>query len=490
MGFLRFGALLSVFSLLLNTATAQTVPPVAITNVNVIDVLRGQVIPAQTVVVADGRVSAVGPAASTAVPGSARRIAGDGRYLIPGLWDMHVHLRSDQAKPDIRIPDENAATLDLFLPNGIVGIREMGGDLAPQVFQWRDEIRAGKRPGPRILTAGRKLDSDPPTWAGSIGVKTEADAREAVRQMKHDGADFIKVYFGRIPVGILRAAVDEAHKNGLKVTGHKPTNLSIQEFLETGIDGMEHSQYLVATDRTEYDKLNAEAARRLGKDWNMDPAERSARMLAMQDDKEGAVVWKSMADKPFWVTPTVFVSSQVVQEGTRDYESDGRKRYMPPSIWASWDSKGFRKPVQGRNLTIRTAELRRWAETTLAAFQAGVPMLVGTDCGSNNNYTMPGWSLTEEMQALVRVGLTPAEVLRAATVNAAKWRGESDREGTVEAGKTADLVLLRANPLENIQRAKEIDAVFQSGRYYGRADLDAMLQRAEENVARFRKKAN
>ncbi len=476
----------SLFILTARFGSAQGPAPLAFVNVNVVDVVQGVVVPGQTVLVADGHVSAIGPAASTPIPAAAKRIPGDGRYLIPGLWDMHVHLRSDQARPNVRIPEENAATLDLFLPNGIVGIREMGGDLADEVFQWRDEIRAGKRPGPRILTAGRKLDNDPPAWAGSIGVKTPNDAREGVRQMKQAGADFIKIYFRRMSAEVVKAVVDEAHKNGMKVTGHKPSNLSIQEFLETGIDGMEHGQYLVGTDRVEYDRFDAEVERRRGKDWAMDAAEQSARLIAMQDDKEGAKVWKAMAEKQFWVTPTVFVSSQVAQDASKNYDLDDRKRYIPPSIWTSWDPKGFRRPIEGRALTLRNASQKRWADVTLAANKAGVPMIVGTDSGTNNNFTMPGWSMVEEMQALVRIGLAPAEVLRMATINAAKWRGEADREGSVEKGKVADLVLLRSNPLEAIAHTREIEAVMQGGRVHGRRELDAMLARAEEKAKKGR----
>jgi len=164
------------------------------------------------------------------------------------LWDMHVHLRSDRKTPSIRLVEENAALLDLFLPNGIVGIREMGGDLADEVVQWREEIRSGKRTGPRILTAGRKIDQEPPMWSGSLGVNTPAEAREAVRQVKQSGADFVKTYFGKVSPEVLGAVIDEAHKVNLKLTGHKPVNMSIQQFVESGIDGMELATEVAKTD--------------------------------------------------------------------------------------------------------------------------------------------------------------------------------------------------------------------------------------------------
>ena len=461
----------------------------AITNVNVVDVVRGDVRAGQTVLVSNGKIEAIGAAASVAIPSGAKRIAGDGRFLIPGLWDMHVHLRSDQARPNIRMPEDNAPMLDLFLPNGIVGIREMGGDLSDEVLSWREEIRKGILTGPKILTAGRKLDNEPPAWAGSLGVKNAQEAREGVRQMKQVGADFIKVYFRRTPPEVLRAVVDEAHKNNLKVTGHKPSNMSIQEFFETGIDGMEHSQYLATTDRDEYDKMTREAAKREGTAWAMDGTESAARLLAMQDDAEGAKVWKLMADRKFWVTPTLAVAANVMQTSGKDFDQDERKRYFTPGMWATWDSKSsFRRPIQGRALTLREVSNKRWDALMVAAYKMGVPLILGTDCGANNNYTMPGFSIHEEMQAIVKAGLTPADALRMATINPAKWRGDAETTGTIEKGKVADLVLLRSNPLENIRHTQEIDAVLQNGKVYARQDLDNMLKRAEESSARHRAK--
>lgn len=472
-GLARAAALLLLASL---SAAAQT-PPTAIVNVNIIDVVRGQVIPSQTVLLENGRIAALGP--NLAIPASARRIPGDGRYLIPGLWDMHVHLRSDQAKPQARLVEANAGLLDLFLPNGVTGIREMGGDLSDEVLQWRDQIRAGERPGPRILTAGRKIDNDPPAWAGSLGVKTPAEAREAVRQMKQAGADFIKVYFRRTTSEILRAVVDEAHANKLKVTGHQPLNMSIQEFVDSGIDGIEHSQYLAATLREDYDRLSRESARREGKPWSMDGAEMAARLLALEDAAETQKVHARMAQKGFWVTPTLTVYDHTLENGAVDYSNDARRIYFPAVLWATWDPKtSFRRPFPPRTLAIREASVKRWDELALAAHKAGVPMLLGTDCGANNDFTMPGFSIHDELAALVRSGFTPAEALRMGTIDAARWRGEAATEGSIEKDKVADLVLLRSNPLETIRHTQEIDVVCQRGRCFTRSELDAMLVRA------------
>jgi imidazolonepropionase-like amidohydrolase len=450
--------------------------------VNIVDVVAGEIRSDQTVLISNGRITVIGAAGSVALPTDARIIGEQGKYLLPGLWDMHVHLRSDQNKPGIPLVAENESMLDLFLPNGVVGIREMGGDLADQVIQWRNEIRAGKREGPRIITAGRKIDNNPPAWAGSIGVSSPDEARQAVRLIKDSGADFVKVYYRNISPETFRATVEEAHRQHLKVAGHKPTNMSIQELIETGMDEIQHAQYLPAAPRDQFDALRREQSSRAGKPWAMDGNEAAARLLALQDEKESAQVYRLMAERQFWVTPTAAIEMHVLEHGVRDYESDYRKRYFFPAIWDTWDpKKSLRRPLETRALELRQAATKSWDQAALAAFKAGVPMVLGTDCGANNDHVMPGWAVHEEMEALVRIGLKPADVLQMATVNAAKWRGDAD-EGTVEPGKVADLVVIRSNPLTDIRHTQEIESVFQHGRYYSRSALDGMLKAAEERV--------
>jgi imidazolonepropionase-like amidohydrolase len=449
-------------------------------DVNVVDVVKGEVHGHQTVLIAKGRIAAVGSLDTVSIPAQATRIAGDGRYLIPGLWDMHIHLRSNQVKPDVALVEENAALLDLFLPNGVVGVREMGGDLADFVMRWRDEIRSGKRVGPRILTAGRKIDEEPPAWSGSLGVKTPEAAREAVRQLKQSGADFVKVYFSDIPPEVLRAVVEEAHKNGLKVAGHLAGNIPLQTAIEVGQDGIEHAQYLIAAKREDSEQLSREIAARKGTPLAMGSAESMGRRFYLEDAQEEERVYESMAQKQVWVTPTRTVMIRVRQElGVRDFESDDRKRFLFPAIWDSWDAKlGRRKAPDGSLRESLVESAKRMDKAMVAAHKAGVPMLAGTDCGVNNNYVIPGWSLHEELENLVKAGLTPVDALRMATINAARWRGADAAEGTVETGKVADLVMLRSNPLEAIRHTREIEAVFAGGTYYSRSDLDGMLSQA------------
>jgi hypothetical protein len=216
-----------------------------------------------------------------------------------------------------------------------------------------------------------------------------------------------------------------------------------------------------------------------------------ARLLYLEDAKEEEQVYKSMAQKQVWMTPTLTVFIRLWQElGERDFESDARKRFLFPAIWDSWDPKlGRRQAPNNDNRKMLAEANKRDQQVVLAAHKAGVPMLAGTDCGVNNNYVIPGWSIHEELENLVKAGLTPVESLQMATINAARWRGVEATEGTVENGKMADLVLLRSNPLEVIRHTREIESVFAAGKYYSRSDLDAMLHQAEEHASAARRQS-
>ena len=474
-------ALLSIFSLAVMKGQEAVT---ALAGVNVVDVVSGKIAAGQTVLVNGGRIAAIGPAESVTIPPEARTVDGKGYYLIPGLWDMHVHFRGnpvDRYKP---LAEENAALLELFVLNGVVGVREMGGDLSDHVLRWREEIRAGKRIGPRILTAGRKLDVETPAWPGSIAVTSGDEARQAVQQMKQAGVDFIKVYFNDVEPAVFKAVIDEAHRVGLKVTGHLPPNLSLQTAFELGLDGMEHSS-LQAPLQAAHDQFAAETKARVKMDLRMDAAEIVRRRMFLHDAKEAARLYPLLAARSFWVTPTLHVQARVRYEiAERDFDGDPRKRYYFPAIWASWDTKtGTRRPPPPANIDLLKRAVKQYGELVLAAHQAGVPMLAGTDCGVSNNYVLPGWSIHDELEALVRAGLTPAEALRTATVNPARWRGEAATEGTIEKGKRADLVLLRSNPLNHIGSTREVEAVFLGGEYYARGKLDALLRIAADRAA-------
>ncbi len=398
---------------------------------------------------------------------------------------MHVHFRNDPVKPDVSLANENAALLDLYLVHGVVGVRDMGGDLAESVLQWREEIEAGKREGPRILTASRKIDQEPPAWAGSIAVTTPEEGRQAVRQLKQMGVDFVKVYFSEVDPVVLKAVVEEAHKQKLLVTGHAPGNIPTDELVQIGMDGLEHCYGLLTPKRPEFDAFAKESSERKKTPLRMNFGEAFSRLIWMHDETAASAVYTSMANKGVWLTPTLTVGRREYDEfGEKDFESDPRRQFLFPAIWASWDPKsGRRHPLPLAAKPVGREMVNKFDTMLRAAHKAGVPMLAGTDSGVANNYMIPGWSLHEELENLVKAGFTPLEALQTATLNSAKYRNRLNSEGTIEKGKVAYLVLLRSNPLQSIGHTREIDAVIIRGRYYSAADLDHVLQGVEKRAA-------
>jgi imidazolonepropionase-like amidohydrolase len=309
-------------------------------------------------------------------------------------------------------------------------------------------------------------------------------------QVKRLGADFVKVYFRTVDPAVLRAIVEEAHRLQMKVTGHAPGNIPPDELVNIGVDGLEHVPFLsglgpfVMANGMQLDALFKEEEARQKTPLPMSRVERNSRLMWMNDEAAATELYKTMARKDVFLTPTLTVGTRHLEVTEKDFSSDPRKRFLFPAIWISWDLKaGLRHPLPADFLPIYKEQLKRGGDNLRAAHKAGVPMLAGTDSGAANSYVLPGWSLHEELENFVKDGFTPLEALQTATVNSARWRGRLESEGAIEKNKVADLVMLRANPLQSIGRTREIEAVIVRGRYYSRADLDHLLAGVEEECA-------
>jgi imidazolonepropionase-like amidohydrolase len=432
-------------------------PPLAIIGVTVIPMTgTGVVLKDQTVIVRDGRIAAIGPRARTKAPAGTRRIDGIGKFLIPGLTDVHVHLPvADVVRPGatpeaLRIDD----ALFLFLANGVTRVQVMAG--TADALKLRDEIRSGARLGPRMGVNTPMLDGPTPIWPAPMGTSvTAANAGERVRGLKAQGYDRIKVY-SLLQSDAFDAVTAAARANGMPVDGHIPRAVGAERFLASGASNVAHAEEFIP-------------------DLN-------------RSGKPAAYFAELTKNSGVWVTPTLTTYHQILLQAqdlpavlARDVNA-----YAHPGVLANWSPQAnryrtFSQPAQLKRITEGWDSVQ---QMTRALHVAGVPLLTGTDV--LNPPILPGFYLHDELRELVEVGLTPYEALEASTRNSARFFGEEQAAGTVEIGKRADLLLLTADPLRNIGASRSIDGVIIGGHWIGRQEIAARLAAIREFYARNR----
>ena len=430
------GALLYVLSV--RSAPAQDVATV-FRNVTVIDGRSPTPRENRTVVVRGTRIVAEGPSASVSVPSGARVIEGRGKFLIPGMWDMHVHTVMPGGKQ----------VLPLYIANGVTGVRDMAGDWAT-IKAWRGEIASGSLIGPRIVASGPYLEGGPQPIP-HILVKSPADAALAVDSLVRLGVDFIKVH-GQLSAESYFAIARAARAKKIAFAGHVSRTVGAAAASDSGQASIEH---ILAIPNPCTIAEVTELAPRF-------PVQGA---LGRCDTLPQAALYEKLKRNGTWVVPTLVAQVEVSRWPKRDLPGDSLARYLPDSlqtyvagIFPMVDSVPPDADINGAKL------FNKRVAVTGALFRAGVGLMPGTDAPLRNS--PPGFGLHEELLHFTHAGLTPYEALRAATYEPARFLGMLDSLGTVEAGKVADLVLLTANPLSDIRNSSRTEFVVANGKVY------------------------
>jgi imidazolonepropionase-like amidohydrolase len=439
--------------------------PIVIVHATIINPGSSSVQADRAIVISGDRIVSVSDAGAFRSPPSARVIDATGQYLIPGLWDMHVHSAFGDWFPggrDIILP--------LFIVNGVTGVRDMGGD-TPILLDWRKDITNGRIIGPRMLISGPMLDGYLPNgklrFPSSLPVTSAASAIAAVDSLKTQNVDFIKVQ-SVISRDSYIAAAAEAHKQGLPIVGHVPDKVRIREVVEAGQKSIEHLMGIFEGCSTEEDKfVKGKGSLKL--------------LLATQDPEKCASLIEMLAKSGTWQVPTLAWQRGGTFLDQRDLEHQPLDKYVP-AYWRNVTWRRFTEDMMPDllrdPLPLRQEYFNRNLQMVGALHRAGVPFLAGTDAAPGV-YIMPGFSLHDELANFVEAGFTPIESLQTATSNPARFLGMEASLGSVGAGKRADLVLLEANPLADIANTRTIKAVIAGGRLFDRAALERILSDVE-----------
>lgn len=433
---------------------------------NVVDVRDGSIARDVAVTITGNRIAAIAP--SSVAPANANLVDATGKYVIPGLWDMHVHWYDEHYLP-------------LFIANGVTGVRQMSRFGLPQ--NWRERIASGELVGPRQVIAGAIIDGPQPVWPGSVAVKDAAEARAAVAAQKAAGFDFIKVY-SLLPRDAFLAIAEEARKANIPFAGHVPGTVRVSEAATAGMQSIEHLTGVLLECSSQEDAIRkANLAAKTSPELLRRGREIAKELLDTYDERKAAALFARLVQNRTWQCPTLTVNRSVSHLADAGFVKDDRLRYIPDEMRQSWDPRNdFRlRDMTPENFATRKLTYAKQLQIVGAMNRAGVRFVAGTDLG--NPYIFPGFSLHDELALLVEAGLSPLQALQAATANAAELTGSSEL-GTVAAGKLADLVVLDANPLEDIHNTTKIAAVVLDGRYYPREALARMIATAEKLASR------
>jgi len=424
---ITIGLLAVVATIIATVSVTPQARALAITGVSVVDVVDGRILQNRTVTIRGRTIASI--TQNTAPPGDAQVVDGQGKFLIPGLWDMHAHMEMT-----------GESWLQLYVANGVTGIRDMGSAL-DFILNLREASSSARVLGPRIFAAGPILDDAPGDWPFRMRVKTADDGRAAVQLLKRRGVDLVKVH-DHTPREAFFAIAEEARRENLRLAGHVPLGLTAEQVIDAGQRDIEHLSNLgLWRPCSGGQKYSPESCR---------------------------TFFETLARRGVWSTPTLAAMSEIMTIGTpASTVPPDRMAYASKSLRAMWaGNQSISSPGAAQFLKVN-AEVAAVVTEDMAT--AGVGILAGCDG------MIAGFCVHDELAAMVQGGMTPLGALQTATLNPARYFGLQQTAGSVASGQSADLVLLDASPLTDITNIRRIRAVIVAGRFLDRTDLDKLL---------------
>jgi len=434
-----------------------------LTHASVIDITDGAVRPDQTIVISGDRIQALGKFSDVKAPKDATIFDATGKYIIPGLWDSHVHTRY-----------QGVPFLSLFILNGVTSVRDAAGPWThlEQIKEWKHEIARGKLLGPRIIAAGPLIDGPNSRWTHGVIVDSAAEARQAVRDVKAKGGEFVKVY-DLLSRDAYFAIVDESRKVGLFYFGHMPFAVSASEASDAGQSTIEHLTGILLACSTREGELRRDLV-----EGKRVP---DSALLDTYSEAKASALFARFARNSTVQDPTLSLFWTDIAASLKDPSivSGERLEYIPASYRDQWRVyRGF-----GGDVATRQRVFEKYKQLVAALLKAHVGIIAGTD--TLKPYLVPGFSLQDELEVLAQAGLSPLQVLQAATVNPARHFNIKDL-GTVEQGMIADLLVLDSNPLQEIRNTRKIFAVVSDGRLVDKQALNQLAQETKASVANWK----
>lgn len=446
----------------------ELVGDLIITNTNIIDVENLSTVKNKTLVIEDGLIKSITPFSETANYSAKMVVDGKDKFLIPGLWDMHVHYATSREHPYFR---------NLFMANGVLGVRDLWGNL-----DVRDSLVKSNALMPKTFLSGDIIDGPFTLLQGTIQPKSVEEAIRIVDSLHTRGADFIKVY-DDLTAEIYNAIAKRCSELELPFVGHTPDKITALQASESGQKSIEHLNGIFESASSKQKEIDSIEVVFKNHFMQRDIPNAIAAFTTLgglyskhYDENELIKLSNALKENETYITPTLITHHHQWYRKDERISGNENLKYIPKEMVESWNpDKEFPTQLFGQETWEGGQELFKTAKKiTNGLNKENVKLLAGTDCG--NFYIVPGFSLHDELELMVNSGLTPGEALQTATLNPSYFFKITDSLGTVDEHKIADLVLLNGNPLDNISQTKNIEAVIKDGEFLSRERLNDLLK--------------
>jgi imidazolonepropionase-like amidohydrolase len=467
-----------IFVLLLTLiATASAAQdPLLLYNGNLVNVLDGRVT-SESILIRGNSIEKTGSydQLKRGVPAK-NQVDCKGKYIIPGLWDMHIHLEGAD------LVEDNRALIPVFLAYGITSVRDCASDLGEQVLAWRNEIASGKMAGPTIYTAGLKLEGKNSIWKGDLEIENEAELNLMLDKLDGFKVDFVKITDNALSGDLFLKSVKAAHARGYRVSGHVPIEVPVGELVNAGFTSIEHAGYLMRLGGDE-DMITSDL-----KTGKITKAEAGAFYASTFDQSRAIRNYASLAKTGVYVCPTYIGGRQLAYLHEVDHSKDEPLSFLTEKFVSNYQWRiqrmGSETPEQRQQ---RKDNYQQQLKQLPLLQKAGLKIIAGSDAAALNTMVYPAASLIEELEIFEEAGLTPLQILQAATVNPASYFGLESKTARIAEGRVADLAILNENPLTSTKALRRVDAVVSRGTYFDRTALDGILAQARREKERLDK---
>jgi imidazolonepropionase-like amidohydrolase len=444
-----------------------------IDHVNIVDVLNNKILVDQAVYIKKDKIIATGSSNSLNKKLTAKqRVVAKGKYIMPSLWDMHVHFGGDT------LVEENKMLLPLYTAMGISHVRDCAGDISLAVIEWKKAIQNNELLGPTIFTSGPKLEGIKSIWPGDLEIANEVELNKALDSLQKLKVDFIKITDNTLSPDLFLNSIIAARKRGWKVSGHVPATMNVATFSKNGLSAIEHIGYLQRAASANEDSITNWRA--IGK---INSREASELYLNSFDSVIALQKFKTIAANGTAVVPTINGSYVTTYLDINDHQNDDYLRYLGPALKRTYDWRVKRAANDNADaIQFRHKNFEAAASLLPLLYKAGVTILAGTDAGYLNSFNYPGLGMHQELAIMVKYGLSPQQALICSIINGPAFFNQSKDYGAVLTNKKADLLILDKNPLENIKNTESINGVIRKGVYMDRKKLDNILLDIETAV--------